>query len=257
MSYCSKQAQAKDKTLCCGFRPFKEIAGELSIGQKLSLNKITFELPSIEVEYRKKYPGAYLHHLYIQGGLHATQEMVTSNLRMLNEDVDNDLKKSMLKRWQELSLEVFDFACQADAGKVFKEKKYTPYNSKAPQQSRNTPLAEPIVLVNGRSIVDIGFVDFGITFDSAGSIQFDMDPFCVAKSLVMHTMIKSKEVSAWYIVEVWLSSLWSKATFSAFKRATRDTLDQDGDIDINDEVKVIIEYWNRQKKMSSKAALQF
>jgi len=146
---------------------------------------------------------------------------------MLNVDVDNDLE-NMLKRWQEVSPEVFDFAGQARVGEVFKEKKYMPYKPKAPQQFRNTPLADPTVLVNGKSIVDIGFVDFGITFDSAGSIQFhgepvtvlgfDMDPFCVAKSLVMHTMIKSKQVSARSIVEVWLSSLWSKATLSAFKR---------------------------------------
>ena len=50
VSYCSKQAQVKDwprhKEVCYGFSPFKKMASELSIGQKHSLNNITFELPS-------------------------------------------------------------------------------------------------------------------------------------------------------------------------------------------------------------------
>ena len=83
---------------------------------------------------------------------------------------------------------------------------YRPYNPCAPQQFRNTPLDVPTVLDNGKSIVDIGFVDFVISFDSIGSIDFkgepvtvlgyDMDPFCVAKSMVMITMMKNSAVNA-------------------------------------------------------------
>ena len=73
----------------------------------------------------------------------------------------------------------------------------------------------PTILENGRSVVNIGFVDFGISFDSIGSIDsfdsigsidfkgepvivlgYDMDPFCVAKSMVMITMIKASAVNA-------------------------------------------------------------
>ena len=269
VSYCSKEIQIKDwprhKKVCSGFRPFKHMVGDLAIPQKLALDNISLGLPSIEDEYRKKYPEALLHCLFIQGGLQATREMVSSNLRMLNKTSDGD-REDMLKIWQELSPAVIDFALRADAGEVFKEKVYMPYNPGAPQQFRNTPLAEPTVLVNGRSIVDIGFVDFGIAFDSIDSIDFngepvtvlayDMDPFCVAKSMVMHTMMKDKQVSARTVVEVWLSSLWSNDTFSAFQRATLSILDHTDD-SLNDRVKIIIKYWNGQKKMSFKAALQF
>ena len=75
----------------------------------------------------------------------------------------------------------------------------------------------PTILENGISVVNIGFVDFGISFDSVGSIDFkgepvivigyDMDPFCVANSMVMITMMKYSAVNAQSIVEVWLSSL--------------------------------------------------
>ena len=83
-----------------------------------------------------------------------------------------------------------------------------------------------------------------------------MDPFCVDKSMVMITMMKDSAVNALYIVEVWLSSLWSKVTLRSFKKATRCILNIHND-SIDNEVKVIIEYWNRAKKSSNKAALKF
>ena len=81
--------------------------------------------------------------------------------------------------------------------------------------------------LNGNTLVDIGFVDFGIVFDLVDSLDdggnplvvvgYDMSSFCVAKSMVMVEMMKDTEVSARSVVEVWLSSLWSTTTFQAFK----------------------------------------
>jgi len=69
-------------------------------------------------------------------------------------------------------------------------------------------------------------------------------------------MMQDKQVRARTVVEVWLSSLWSNATFSAFKRATRSILDL-ADDSLDDRVKVIVKYWSGQKKMSSGDAIQF
>ena len=81
---------------------------------------------------------------------------------------------------------------------------YRPYNPGAPQQFCNTPMYLLTVLENGRSVVNIGCVDFGISFDSVGSINFkgepvivlgyDMDPFCVSKSMVIITMMKTAQL---------------------------------------------------------------
>ena len=71
--------------------------------------------------------------------------------------------------------------------------------------------------LNGNTLVDIEFVDFGIAFDLVDSLDdggnplvvvgYDMSPFCVAKSMVMVEMMKDTEVGARSVVEVWLSSL--------------------------------------------------
>ena len=217
VSYCSKLAQTKDwprhKKVCSHFRPFKHMAGDLLIRQKLPLNNISLELPSIADEYRKKYPGVIALQgalyatpldLFIRGAVQTTRKMVSSNLRRLAETDDD--RRGMLKRWQESLALIDDFTYRAKLGEVFKEKAYVSYNPRAPQQFRNTPLAEPTSLVNGRSIVDIGFVDFGITFDCIDSIDFDgepvtvlaydMHPFCVAKSMVMHTYDDARQTSS-------------------------------------------------------------
>jgi len=58
-------------------------------------------------------------------------------------------------------------------GDIFKSKPYHSYEPNAPQQFRNSPPGEPAVLMNGTTIVEIGFVDFGITFDSIESLNED------------------------------------------------------------------------------------
>ena len=114
-----------------------------------------------------------------------------------------------------MSQELYRFILQAKTGGIFRGKTYRPYNPGSPKQFCNTPLAVPIILKNGRSVVNIGFVDFEISLDSIGSIDsfdsigsidfkgepvivlvYDMDPFCVAKSMVIITMIKYSTVNA-------------------------------------------------------------
>jgi hypothetical protein len=126
-------------------------------------------------------------------------------------------------------------------------------------------MAEPTKLDNGKTIVDIGFVDFGITFDSIDTLEpegdplivvgFEAEPQCVAKSMIMIEMMKDAQVMARSVVEVWLSSLWSKTTLRAFKKATRRLLD--GITEIEPKVRAIIKFWNDAPKISLKAALDF
>ena len=63
---------------------------------------------------------------------------------------------------------------------------------------------------SGTTIIDIGFVDFGITFDSIDTIDlegepvtvfgYEVEPFCVAKSLIMLEMMKDIDVHSRSIV---------------------------------------------------------
>lgn len=271
VSYCSKEAQVTDwtshKILCKGLRQFRHVAKDLSIEQKQSINRIDLALPTIDIEYERRYPHSPLQHrLYIHSALQATKRMVESNVTMLHKDEEDSLEDHM-KRWQEYSPQLDEFICNAKVGDVYKEKKNLPYKPSAPQHFRNSPIFDPLILMNGRTIIDVGFVDFGITFDSIDSIAydqdpvkvmaFDSDPFCVAKSLVMHTMMNDKhEPNARTIVEVWLSSLWSKNTLAAFKRAT-STILQDDARNLDNKVKDIIKFWNRQKAMKKRAAISF
>ena len=87
------------------------------------------------------------------------------------------------------------------------------------------------VLPNGKRMVEIGFVDFCITFDGIDSLDaeglplmvvgYEMEAQCVAKARIMIVMMKDPRVKTREVLEVWLNSLWSKSTFAAFKRATK------------------------------------
>jgi hypothetical protein len=114
--------------------------------------------------------------------------------------------------------------------------------------------------------MDVGFVDFGMPFDSIATLETDASepltilgieasPFNVAKSLVMLEMIKDRAVSARSVVEVWLSSLWSEETFLAFKKAVSKLRGKTGDS--THQVRSILKFWDKAGRMNKGAALQF
>ena len=158
-----------------------------------------------------------LHRMYINGALTAVQDMVCNNIANMKATIDGT--DDLLKRWQEISPNLFDFVQHAQPGDIFLKKQYNPYSPRAPQQFRNTPFPEQPVLQNGTNVIDIGFVDFGITFDSIDSIKFEgepvrvfgyeKEPFCVAKSMRIMEMIHDSDVTPRSIVEVWLSKYCS------------------------------------------------
>lgn len=271
VSYCSKECQKRDwgrhKKICISFRPVKVHVSKLQVTNRSVLNSMSLDLPSIADEYQRRFSPVginMMHQMFSQGGLEATRDMVSNSIRNLMAEDDD--ASNMLKRWQEISPMLDRFIQKAELGDVFKEKVYHPYSPGAPQQFRNTPLRDPTAFKHGTTVVDIGFVDFGISFDSVDSVHdnndpitilgYDMDPFCVAKSIVMHKMMKDKTVTARSIVEVWLNSLWSKKTLGAFKRATK-TIVCDNSENLPNEVKKIVKYWDNHKKMSSTTALNF
>ncbi|KAL3793053.1 hypothetical protein HJC23_003061 [Cyclotella cryptica] len=67
--------------------------------------------------------------------------------------------------------------------------------------------------------------------------------------------MKNDEVNARPVIEVWLSSLWSKQTSQAFKRAVRELLETS--IDLHRQVKLILKYWDKSVAKSREAALLF
>lgn len=114
--------------------------------------------------------------------------------------------------------------------------------------------------------MDIGFVDFGMAFDSITTLDTEDEPltilgiescpFNVAKSLVMLEMMKDKAVGARSVVEVWLSSLWSEETFLAFMKAVNKLRGKTGD-NFTHQVKSILKFWAKASRMNKESALQF
>lgn len=268
VSYCGKECQTVDwkrhKALCLCCRPYKEYSSHLQPTLKIAVDEYyMLKLPPIDVEYGRKFRGdvAFLHLTWIKGGLDATRRMLQENLLDMNGE-DTDVR-DLAKRWQEVSPNLGSFVETAKPGDIFLKKQYCPYNAGAPQQFRNTPMAEPGILENGKTIVDIGFVDFGMAFDSIDSLRLDGEPTvvvgyeaeaqCVAKSMIMIEMMRDVGVTARSVVEVWLSSLWSEITFQAFKRATRRLLEQKDTMNV--EVRPIIEFWSTIPKLDKKTVL--
>jgi hypothetical protein len=267
-SYCSKYCQSKHwkthKALCSKLVPYKHFAKDLHPGSKPALCNITFDLPPICEEYKQKYKRASLFEIiFLRMGLECTRDMMETNIARLFKEDCND--EELLQRWQEVSANLYEFLRRARPGDIFRTKEYRPYKPIAPQQFRNTPLAERGVVRNGDRVVDIGFVDFGIIFDSMNQIEaggepvvvtgIEAEPFCVAKSTVMMQMIKNRQTSARSVVEVWMSSLWSKSTFNAFKDAAKSVLDTHSNEELDQSVRRIIIFWTKASKLTAAAAI--
>lgn len=274
ISYCCKEHQSTDwprhKVICKALRPLKLQVAGLNLQLKQVLDRSASEiivLPSIDEDCASKYRGdgvAKAQLMWVQGGLTEVKKMLKTNISNLLKT--DSSQQSLLKRWQEISPALFRFVELAEIGDVFKEKGYHPYSPGAPQQFRNSPSPDYPVLTNGKSMVEIGFVDFGISFEGIDSLAVDGPPLtvvgyemeaqCVAKTRIMILMMKDPRVNAQEVLEVWLNSLWSKSTFAAFKRATKKiTKGDDGTIEPS--VMAIVKYWDCTNKISARAAIRF
>jgi hypothetical protein len=231
-------------------------------------------LPNIHEEYSAAFPrDNYGGGLLIKMALDCVLDMVKTNESEIFKD--DYSRESLVKRWNELSPELIRFLEEATPGAIYRNKTYIPYNTtgakKIFQQFRNTPPKEPAVFANGKTIIDIGFVDFGIIFDGIENIAdgdapvtvyaIDKEPICVAKCLVMLQMMKIPGCIARNVVEVWMCTLWSKETAALFYSALTSLLQFGSDIlpPFPVEVKNILKFWSlkKHKNMTKDSVLQF
>ena len=112
----------------------------MSLQQKNALDEYSkISLPPVDKEYSRRYTASFAVQMWIRSGLAANQSMLSSNILNLNREENN--MQDMLKRWMEVSPELNAFLDQAKPGDIFLNKQYAPYEPKASQQFRNTPLA--------------------------------------------------------------------------------------------------------------------
>lgn len=221
-------------------------------------------MPDIFKEYSKCYPTHAPGSMAVKIATASVRDMVDSNVKNLfKEDFSVE---SLAKRWNEVSKELISFVSGATPGDIYTNKVFIPYDTKSkPQQFRNTPPIQPAVLTNGTNVIDIGFVDFGIAIDAVSTIKhgeepvtvyaFEKEPMCVAKCLVMLEMMKVTEVSPRSVLEVWMSTLWSKDTLSAFTTAVRSLLQ--AEMALQPQVRRVLEFWQGAPRVSQDAALKF
>ncbi len=162
------------------------------------------------------------------------------------------------------------FLSRAKFGDVYTAGPYHPYTDsffRGEQQFRNTPPILPKVITstenpaifNGRNVIEIGFVDFGMSIEIIDCIStegppvvihaFDESALCIAKSLVMIEMMKIPSTEKQSVVEVWVCTLWSLKTLKAFKTALHRLLhgieNESARNDMIPRVKAILQLWYR------------
>jgi hypothetical protein len=226
-------------------------------------------LPDLVEEYNSVYGDDLQGKLFVQMAVQTVHEMLDENIQSLLQD---DLSmESLLKRWCEYSPKLLDFISTASPGDIYRNKLYLPYDNqgRGPQQFRNTAPLFPVPLVNGKTFVEFGFVDFGMTIDGVETLDetkapvviyaYEKEPLSVAKCLVMLEMMRSPTIQPRSVVEVWMSTLWSPKTFKAFKEALQRIVDGDFFRTLNMQVKRMLEFWlsSCDHKITKDQTIQF
>jgi MYND finger len=265
-AYCSRDCQtshwSSHKKLCKVLSPYKpQICMLPGPELKVALAQMQLDIPPVHEEYLRRFgPSPVI--TWIAEARRIVADVMRSNVSDL---FGNDKQaEDILSRWHEVSPNLSDFVKHAIPGDVFLEKQYIEYSPRAPQQFRNTPLNVPLIIKNGTTMIDIGFVDFGIVIDSIHSIDengppihifgVEKEPICVAKALVMYTMARNQRNSARSIVEVWLSSLWTEETYDGFRSAVDIVLKLDT---LEKTVRKILVYWKKSERMTRQASIRF
>ena len=205
-------------------------------------------------------------------GLSLIQDMMKSNIPNLLAE-DKQEFSDIVKRWGGWSDEIKEFIFEGKVGDIFLKKTYLEYNTGqvAPQQFRNTAPSAAPHFANGTVHVDIGFVDFGVVIDGVETIQtegppvtvlaFDKEPMCVAKSMIMLEMMKISEIKPRNIIEVWMSTLWTRETLEFFTAAVRNVMGtHKRGKSLPKEVINIVVFWNeicQKAPMNKTEAIQF
>jgi len=123
-----------------------------------------------------------------------------------------------------------------------------------------------IIIFSGQVHIAVGFCDLALLTkctirpsDKSGPVRFigiDMSAHCIAKSWVIHEMLKSEKISPESILEVWYSATWTAQTKRDFIEAVQGIVTkQNSSKCMTEEVYAYIEHWHRLEcKLKVKAA---
>lgn len=273
ISYCSKPCQKlhwkSHKPLCASVGKYRDCKSLKNV-DKAVIHRFLCKIPDITEEYSSQYKDDKLYARFIECAAKSVQDMLDNNIKNLDPPMESLTTSDFLRRWGYIGPELAAFIDSNVIGSVFESKPYLKYQPHAPQQFRNSPLSEPTKLLNGTTFIEIGFVDFGIIIDSIETLDsdiskgplnvvgYEMAPLCVAKTMVMLEMMRHRTVPSRSVVEVWLSSLWSERTSTAFRDAVTVVLARSR-ATYPKEVTVILEYWAAATTtiITKQAAMQF